>query len=206
MDAVEGDHDGLRVLELEESALVEEWLLRFLVVLGSRYASLVGRCAPAQPTNLCIVARFRDAVADLRLVGLAADFRCETSCVRIRSCQKDLCPEGLHQRLETLVRQCVLQGTDALRGNNGNAFRLARDRKEPLVADRIVAADGGKVLELITDKDRGPIVPIWLGFHPRYAELDGTLVVDLHHRPNGLGQRRVESYGEIEADDLACFD
>src|SRR5260370_31185817 len=93
-----------------------------------------------------------------------------------------------------------------MRGNNGNAFRLARDGKEPLVAHRIVTADGGKVLELITDKERRPIVPIWFGFHPRYAELDGALVVDLHHCPNGLGQRRIESYGEIEADDLASFD
>src|ERR1700730_12646577 len=99
MDSIESNHDGLSILELKESTLVEDRLLRFLLVLGSRDTALVGRRAPAQPDDFRIVAVFRDAIADLRLVRFTANLRCETSRVRVRSRQKDLGPEGLHQRL-----------------------------------------------------------------------------------------------------------
>jgi len=38
------------------------------------------------------------------------------------------------------IGQCILQRTHTLRSNNGNALRLTRDRKEPLVTHRIVCA------------------------------------------------------------------
>ncbi len=54
-DAVEGDDDGLRILEFKEDVLVEQRLLVFLVLLGRRDGTLLDEVRPLSHPTLALL-------------------------------------------------------------------------------------------------------------------------------------------------------
>ena len=180
--------------------------LCFWYCLEAETEPLLDDVRPLSQPTLALVRGLGDGIADAGAVGFAAQLRGIPGRLRIGGRQEDLVAKRLQQCLDAFIGQRVLEAGDALRGDDGDALRLSGDGQEAFVAGGVVAADRGEVLVLIADKDGRTIVSLGVSIHPGDTQLDGTLVVNLHHGADGLRQRRIQGHGKVQANDRAGFD
>src|SRR5581483_4230409 len=93
-----------------------------------------------------VVPALGDVVADLELVLPSADLACSPCREVIGEREDNFGAEGLQQRAPSLARQDGLEGTNALRRDNGNALGLPGEAEKLLVTSGLVLADSGEVL------------------------------------------------------------
>lgn len=86
-----------------------------------------------------------------------------------------------------------------MRGDNGDAPRLARKTKELFVPSRLILSDRGKVLIFIAKKEDLAEVTLGMGFNDGNPIEDGPLKIELHHHTEGLGQSWIHRYWEIQS-------
>src|SRR5262249_10937485 len=105
-----------------------------------------------------------------------------------------------------LTRERRAQRADRLRRHNGDAPGLPRQRKELLVARRVVFANGGEGVVLVAEKKHLPPETGRGGFEGWGSVPYGTLKRQFHERADCASQTRIGRDGEIERADLALFD
>ena len=110
------------------------------------------------------MAAFREVVADFELVFPPAKLACGARGEVIRKREENLGAEGLQERAPGIAWQGGLERTDALRGDDRDALRLARETEEFLVSRGIVFAYGCEVLVLIAEEENLPEMPLRVRF------------------------------------------
>src|SRR5207249_6777890 len=98
-----------------------------VVTLRGDEVRLVGEGLASEPTDLGVVTAFGQAVADFELVLASAEMARRARGEVIRQREENLGAEGLEKGAPTFAGQRGSQGADALRGDDGDAFRLARE-------------------------------------------------------------------------------
>ncbi len=91
-------------------------------------------------------------------------------------------------------------------GDDGDHPTLSGEGKGFLVAARIVLADAGERLILVTDKDGWPDVAAGLGLHLYRPAQQGLEPRIFQHDADGAGQRGIGAGGHIEGEDLPALD
>src|SRR5258707_5926636 len=148
---------------------------------------------------------FGQAVADFELVLASAEMARRARGEVIRQREENLGAEGLEKGTPAFARQRGSQRADALGGDDGDAFRLARQAEEFLVAGGIAFANGCKVLVFVAKEENLPEILLGVSLDFRNAIEDGALKIELHHHPESLRQSGVHADGEIQSADFAVF-
>src|ERR1700722_17628811 len=157
---------------------------------------------PGEQAHAGVVRALCEVVADFQLILPSAQLAGGARGEVIGKREKNLGAEGLQKSAPALARQRRAKRTDALRGDDGDTLRLARETKEFLVARWIVIAYGGEVLVLIAQEEYLAEIAIWVRLDLRYTIEDCSLEVELHHDAKGLRKSGVHPDGEIESADL----
>src|SRR6266446_10979482 len=123
----------------------------------------------------------------------------------IRQREENLGAEGLEKGTPTFAGQRGSQGADALRGDDGDAFRLAREAEEFLVARGVAFANGCEVLVFVAKEEHLPEILLGVCLDFRNAIEDRTLKIELHHYPQSLGKSGIHADGEIQSADAALL-
>src|SRR6266851_5782822 len=130
VESVIGNHHRLGVAQLHEGLHVEAIVALGVVTLRGDEVGLVGESLAGEPTDLGIVTAFGQAVADFELVLASAEMARRARGEVIRQREKYLGAEGLQKRAPAFAGQRGSQRTDALGGDDGDAFRLARETED----------------------------------------------------------------------------
>src|SRR5882762_5785014 len=206
IEAVIGEYHRLRVLQLGECFHVEPEVRAWVVTLGGGDVRTMRNGLPGQKADAGIVPAFRKAVADLELIFAPAEFARDLRGEVIGECEEYFCTERLEQCAPRFPGHRGLERADALRGDDRDALRLAREAEKLFVACGLILADRHKVLVFVTEKNSLPEMEFREGLNVRDAVQERALKIELHHDPQGPGEARVQRHREIESDDRASFD
>ena len=105
-----------------------------------------------QHADARVLSGLGERVARLEPLRLAAEVRGHLRAEVVGQRQEDLRAQALQERAPRLARERRPQRADALRRDDRNAARLARQREELLVAGRLVLARRRERLVLVADE------------------------------------------------------
>ena len=206
VESVVGNDDGLSVAQLHERLHVEAVVALRVVALGGDDVGFVGEGLAGEPTDLGVVPAFGQTVADFELVLASAEIaRCPRGEI-IGQREKDLGAEGLEKGAPAFAGQRGAQRADALRGDDRDALRLARETEEFLVAGRVAFAHGGEVLVFVAEEENLPEILLGVRLDFRNAIEHGALKIELHHDAQSLRESGVHADGEIQGTDASLLD
>src|SRR5262249_16175932 len=139
------------------------------------------RSRPAsQNADAGVLAVFADGVIRAQILSLAAKAARGLSAEIIAQGEENLSAKRLEQTAPRLSRKRRAKRADRLGRDDGDAFRLARERKEFLVAGRIALPHCGEALVFVTKKQDFPKVACRLPRHLRDAVQHGALEILFH--------------------------
>src|SRR5262249_10218629 len=145
--------DGLRVAEFGERFHIEPKIGLRVVALGGRDVRAMGDGFSGENADAGVVATFREVVTNFEAVLAATEFACRFRRKIVGKTKEDLGPEGLQKRSPGVSGKRRFQRADALRRGNRNAFGLARQAEEFLVASRIAFSHRREVLVFIAEEE-----------------------------------------------------
>src|SRR5579863_759868 len=178
----------------------------WVVALRCGDVCFVGNRLAREQADAGIVAAFRKVVADLELILASAELAGRPCREVVGKGEEDLGAKGLEKRAPAVAWHGGLERTDALRGNNRDALRLAGQTEELFVSGRFVLANGDEVLVFVAKEQGLAEVLIWMRFDRRDAIENGALKIELHHHAQGSGKSRVHGHRKVQGADLAAFD
>src|SRR6202030_520393 len=126
VDSVVGRDYGLGIAQLHERLDVEAVVALRVVALRGDDIGFVRERFAGEPTDLGVVPAFGQAVAHFELVFASAEIACGPRGEIIGQRKEYLRAEGLEQCAPAFSRKCGSQRADALRCDDGKAFRLSR--------------------------------------------------------------------------------
>src|SRR5262249_55261658 len=145
------------------------------------------------------------AVADFKLVLASTEIaRCSGGEI-IGEREKDLGAEGLEKGAPAFTGQRGAQRADALRGNDRDALRLARETEEFLGSGRVALAHGGEVLVFVAEEENLPETLLRVRLHFRNTIEHGALKIELHHDAQSFRESGVHADGEIQGTDASLL-
>src|SRR5207248_1459481 len=110
----------------------------------------------SQHADAGVLPRLGQRVAWFQALGFPTEI-CRHLCAEvIGERKKDLRSEPLQERTPRLAGKRRSERADALRGDDGDAPRLAREREELLVAGRLVLARRGERLIFVAHEEDRP--------------------------------------------------
>src|SRR5205085_6684353 len=116
----------------------------------------------------------------------------------VREREEHLGSEGLHQGSPALSRQRGLERAEALRGDNRNAFGLAGQAEELLIAGGLALSDRGEVLVFIAEEKDLPEIFLRVGLDLRNAIEHAALEIELHGHAESSRKPGIHAHGKIQ--------
>src|SRR6185369_2806156 len=113
------------------------------VAFRGRNVGLMRQRLSCEQAYTGIVPTLGEVVTDLELVFASAQLTRGSGREIIRECEEYLRAESLQECAPSFTGESGLKRTDALSGDNWNAFRLSREAEELLVARWLAFTNGG---------------------------------------------------------------
>src|SRR5579883_762690 len=147
--AVIRDGHGLRVAEFREGLHIEPKIDLRVVALRGRNVGLVRQRLSCEQAHTGVVPTLREVVIDLQLVFASAQLARGSGREIIGECEEYFRAESLQEGPPCFTGQSRLERTNALGGHNWDAFWLAGETEELIVARWVAFANGGEMLVLV---------------------------------------------------------